>query len=74
MAVLAIVPSLILMSDSISGSSPARPRCSASTDHGRILIVVSAVPFFFHWRKVNADIIQAAEERRNAEISERVAN
>ena len=38
-----------------------------------ILIVVSAIPFFFHWRKVNADIIQEAEERRNAEIKEEVA-
>ena len=75
MAVLAIVPSLILMSDSLSGLiSGETPLFSFNPITAGILIVVSAVPFFFHWRKVNADIIQAAEERRNAEISERVAN
>lgn len=75
MAVLAIVPSLILMSDSLSGLiSGETPLFSFNPITAGILIVVSAVPFFFHWRKVNADIIQAAEERRNAEISERVAS
>jgi APA family basic amino acid/polyamine antiporter/fructoselysine transporter len=38
-----------------------------------ILVVISAVPFYLHWRKVNADIIEAAEARRNAEIKEEVA-
>lgn len=74
MAVLAIVPSLILMSDSLSGIiSGETPLFSFNPITAGILIVISAVPFFFHWRKVNADIIAEAEKRRNAEIAAREA-
>jgi len=74
MALLAIVPSLILMFGELSGIlSGEVPLFSFNPISAGILIVVSAIPFFFHWRKVNADIIQGAEERRNAEIKEEVA-
>ena len=71
MAILAIVPSFILMIDCLT------PLISGETSlfsfnpiTAGILIVVSAVPFFLHWRKVNADIIEAAEKRRNEAVVE----
>lgn len=71
MAILAIVPSLILMFGELGGIiSGEVPLFSFNPISAGILIVVSAVPFFLHWRKVNADIIEQAEERRNAAIAE----
>ena len=71
MAVLAIVPSLILMFGELSGIlSGEVPLFSFNPISAGILIVISAIPFFFRWRRVNADIIEQAEEHRNAEIQE----
>ncbi|SER33448.1 amino acid permease [Parafannyhessea umbonata] len=74
MAILAIVPSLILMYGELGGIiSGEVPLFSFNPISAGILIVISAVPFFLHWRRVNADIIEAAEERRSAAIERRVA-
>lgn len=75
MAVLAIVPSFILMFDCLSGIiSGETPLFSFNPITAGILIVISAVPFFFRWRRVNADIIEAAEKRRNAAVAAREAS
>ena len=74
MAILAIVPSFILMFDCLGGIiSGETPLFSFNPITAGILIVISAVPFFFRWRKVNADIIEAAEKRRNAAVAAREA-
>jgi fructoselysine transporter len=74
MAILAIVPSLILMFGELGGIiSGEVPLFSFNPISAGILVVISAVPFYLHWKKVNADIIEAAEARRNAEIREEVA-
>ena len=69
MAVLAIVPSFILMFDCltpiISGETSL---FSFNAITAGILIVISALPFYLHWKKVNADIIEAAEQRRTAAL------
>lgn len=71
MAVLAIVPSLVLMLGELSGIiSGEVPLLSLNPISAGILIVVSAVPFYLHWRKVNADIIKEAEKRRLAAIEQ----
>ena len=33
-----------------------------------VLVIASALPFYFYFRKVNADIIEEAERRRNEAI------
>lgn len=73
MAVLAIVPSLILMFGELQPMlSGELSLFSWNPITAGILVVVSAVPFFFHWRKVNADIIEEAERRRNSIVAEEV--
>ena len=75
MAILAIVPSFILMFDCLGGIiSGETPLFSFNPITAGILIVISAVPFFFRWRRVNADIIEAAEKRRNAAVAAREAS
>ena len=75
MAILAIVPSFILMFDCLGGViSGETPLFSFNPITAGILIVISAVPFFFRWRRVNADIIEAAEKRRNAAVAAREAS
>lgn len=65
MAILAIVPSLILMFGELGGIiSGEVPLFSFNPISAGILIVISAVPFYLRWRRVNADIIKEAEERR----------
>lgn len=72
MALLAIVPSTILMFDCLSGIiSGETPLLSFNPITAGILIVISALPFFLHWRRVNADIIKEAEERRAHELAQR---
>lgn len=74
MAILAIVPSLILMFGELSGIiSVEVPLFSFNPISAGILVVISALPFFLRWRRVNADIIEEAEARRNAEIKKEVA-
>lgn len=74
MAILAIVPSLILMFGELSGIiSGEVPLFSFNPISAGILVVISALPFFLRWRRVNADIIEEAEARRNAEIKKEVA-
>ena len=69
MAILAIVPSAILMWGEVSGIFTGDiPLFTFNPITAGLLIIVAAVPFFFHWRRVNADIIQAAEEARNAQL------
>lgn len=70
MAVLAIVPSFILMADCLKPLFTGETALlSFNPITAGILIVVSAVPFFFHWRKVNADIIAEAERKRNEALA-----
>ncbi|WP_432514666.1 amino acid permease [Kineococcus sp. SYSU DK001] len=60
-AVLAIVPSLILMVSTFF-DAPVE-----SVGAG-LLALASAVPFYYRWRRVNADVIEGAERARNARI------
>lgn len=65
MAILAIVPSLVLMFGELGGIiSGEVPLFSFNPISAGILIVISAAPFYLRWRRVNADIIKEAEERR----------
>lgn len=62
MAILAIVPSLILMVSTFF-DAPGESVIAG------VIAVASAVPFYFHWKKVNADIIERRTAERAAGIS-----
>lgn len=66
MAILAIVPSIILMISTFF-DAPTESIVAA------ILMIVSAVPFYLHWKKVNVDIIEEATRRRNEAIAKEMA-
>lgn len=63
MAILAIVPSLILMVSTFF-DAPGESVIAGA------LAIISAIPFYFHWKKVNADIIEQASAARAAATQE----
>ena len=69
MAILAIVPSAILAWGELGGIvSGEVPLLSWNPISAGLLVIASALPFYFYFRKVNADIIEEAERRRNEAI------
>ncbi|MBQ3268251.1 MAG: amino acid permease [Atopobiaceae bacterium] len=69
MAILAIVPSAILAYGELGGIlSGETPLFSWNPISAGLLVIVSAIPFFFYFKKTNADIIEEAERKRNAAI------
>ena len=69
MAILAIVPSAILAWGELGGIvSGEVPLLSWDPISAGLLVIASALPFYFYFRKVNADIIEEAERRRNEAI------
>ncbi len=69
MAILAIVPSAILAYGELGGIlSGETPLFSWNPISAGLLVIVSAIPFFFYFKKTNADIIEESERKRNAAI------
>lgn len=66
MALLAIVPSAILAWGELGGIvSGETPLFSWNPISAGLLVIASAVPFYFYFKKANADIIEESERRRN---------
>ena len=71
MAILAIVPSAILAYGELQWNGlldGSTPLFSWNPISAGILVIVSALPFFFYFKKANADIIEESERKRNAAI------
>ena len=71
MAILASVPSLILAYGELQWNGlldGSTPLFSWNPISAGILVIVSALPFFFYFKKTNADIIEESERKRNAAI------
>jgi APA family basic amino acid/polyamine antiporter/fructoselysine transporter len=68
MAILASVPSLILAYGELQWNGlldGSTPLFSWNPISAGILVIVSALPFYFYFRKINADIIEESERKRN---------
>ncbi|MBR3257507.1 MAG: amino acid permease [Eggerthellaceae bacterium] len=71
MAILAIVPSAILAYGELQWNGlldGSTPLFSWNPISAGILVIVSALPFYFYFKKTNADIIEESERKRNAAI------
>ena len=71
MAILAIVPSAILAYGELQWNGlldGSTPLFSWNPISAGILVIASALPFYFYFRKTNADIIEESERKRNAAI------
>ena len=66
MALLAIVPSAILAYGELGGIlSGETPLFSWNPISAGILVIASALPFYYYFKKTNADIIEESERKRN---------
>ncbi|MBR3384598.1 MAG: fructoselysine transporter, partial [Atopobiaceae bacterium] len=68
MAILASVPSLILAYGELQWNGlldGSTPLFSWNPISAGILVIASALPFYFYFRKINADIIEESERKRN---------
>ena len=71
MALLAIVPSAILAYGELQWNGlldGSTPLFSWNPISAGILVIASALPFYFYFKKSNADIIEEAERKRNEAI------